>query len=302
MRGVSTKDQGRCLDHSRQVSGRSTTGVVLASVTEHAIRSPAFRVAGITTRRRCSAIELFPVAVGAGLLILLGWHRMHRWVFESRRVVALFRSGSRIPIIIVSRIVVLRAVFLLTIALRVPIIAILAGRLPPTAPVAKRQDPNGTKTDETINLHDQSLAHQPTAVIIQRWEGSRMAEVTRKEIVLALVSAGDRPRLRHLDLSNLDMSGLSLSHADLTSANLNGANLAGALLDSAILKNANLNGANLNGAQLSNAELQGASLVSAHLVAADLSRANFSEADLTGANLTDAITTGTNFSKTTGKT
>ena len=65
-----------------------------------------------------------------------------------------------------------------------------------------------------------------------------MAEITRKELVLALigVSIEGNPRLRGLDLSGLDMNGLNLIGADLCKTDLHKANLRGA----------NLRGANHN--------------------------------------------------------
>jgi len=53
-----------------------------------------------------------------------------------------------------------------------------------------------------------------------------MAEITRKELMLALISAGDHPHLSGLDLSDLVIPGLDLSGADLSEArSLKGATL-----------------------------------------------------------------------------
>jgi uncharacterized protein YjbI with pentapeptide repeats len=131
-----------------------------------------------------------------------------------------------------------------------------------------------------------------------------MAEITRKELVLALISAGDHPRLRGLDLSDLDMSGLDLNGANLTGANLSGANLSVADLSvadlsvtdlgGADLRGANLIGTNLHMGDLSGAELSWASLIGIYLIKANLSEANLYEADLRGANLSEANLSGAN--------
>ena len=42
-----------------------------------------------------------------------------------------------------------------------------------------------------------------------------MAEITRKELMLALISAGDHPHLSGLDLSDLVIPGLDLSGGNL---------------------------------------------------------------------------------------
>jgi len=77
-----------------------------------------------------------------------------------------------------------------------------------------------------------------------------VAEITRKELVLALIAAGQNPRLMGLDLSGLDLSGLALHRANLARANLSHANLIMANLFEANLTGANLTGANLSGANL----------------------------------------------------
>ena len=83
-----------------------------------------------------------------------------------------------------------------------------------------------------------------------------MAEMTRKELVLALIGAGAHPRLGGLDLSDLDMAGLTLNGADLSKANLGGANLGGAGLYQANLLQADLRRTNLNGAIVSKEQLR----------------------------------------------
>ena len=52
-----------------------------------------------------------------------------------------------------------------------------------------------------------------------------MAEITREQLILALIQAGERPRLAGLDLSGLKLTALNLSKADLKGADLSGASL-----------------------------------------------------------------------------
>ena len=49
-----------------------------------------------------------------------------------------------------------------------------------------------------------------------------MAEITRKELILALIACGtsEYPRLAGLDLSGLDLSMMNLYRADLKHSNL----------------------------------------------------------------------------------
>ena len=76
-----------------------------------------------------------------------------------------------------------------------------------------------------------------------------MAEITRKELILALVAA-DYPRLSGVDLSGLDMRGLHLERASFLGANLSGADLRGARLKLARFQGADLSDADLTGAEL----------------------------------------------------
>lgn len=76
-----------------------------------------------------------------------------------------------------------------------------------------------------------------------------MAEITRKELILALVGA-DYPKLAGVDLSGLDMRGLHLERATFVGANLRGADLRGARLKLARFRGADLTGADLRGAEL----------------------------------------------------
>jgi uncharacterized protein YjbI with pentapeptide repeats len=111
--------------------------------------------------------------------------------------------------------------------------------------------------------------------ILNRWDGSVIAE-------------GDMP-LRALVLhkisSDANLRGANLSGADLSDANLCGANLRGANLCGANLRGANLCGANLRGANLCGADLRGANLCGADLRGANLRGANLRDADLSDANL-----------------
>ena len=53
-----------------------------------------------------------------------------------------------------------------------------------------------------------------------------MAELTRKELLLALISAGDRPRFSGLDLSGLDLAELDLRGANFINTKLGRADLS----------------------------------------------------------------------------
>ena len=52
-----------------------------------------------------------------------------------------------------------------------------------------------------------------------------MGEITRQQLMLALIQAGERPRLAGLDLSGLKLATLNLSKADLKGADMSGASL-----------------------------------------------------------------------------
>ena len=69
-----------------------------------------------------------------------------------------------------------------------------------------------------------------------------MAEITRKELILALISAGDHLRLGGLDLTGLDLSEIDLSGADLHHINLSAANLPGVYLSIDVLADTILTG------------------------------------------------------------
>ena len=47
-----------------------------------------------------------------------------------------------------------------------------------------------------------------------------MAEITRKELILALIQAGTNPRIAGVDMSALDMTRLNLEGGNLRGANM----------------------------------------------------------------------------------
>jgi hypothetical protein len=136
-----------------------------------------------------------------------------------------------------------------------------------------------------------------------------MAELTREQLLYAVISGRGPAHLIGVDLSRIDLSGAgwlieadlrmsNLSHANLTGSNLRGARLEKANLDGAILAVAKMDDADLRGAKLTvanlrkaslkNANLQGARLIGAVLVQSNLEGANMEGADLEGANLEGA--------------
>jgi len=136
-----------------------------------------------------------------------------------------------------------------------------------------------------------------------------MAELTRDQLLMAVISGRGPAYLRGVDLSSIDLSSAgwlagadlqqtNLSHtilsrsnlslANLERANLQGANLAGANLENANMERARLNVANLMQANLRNANLRGARLVGANLMRASLEGADLEGADLEGASLEGA--------------
>ncbi len=128
-----------------------------------------------------------------------------------------------------------------------------------------------------------------------------MSELTRAELLAAVISGRGPAYLRGVDLSTLDLSNAGwLAEADLRFANLTHTNLSRANLREAVIERANLQGANLSGANLESvdltkarlnganfkmANLRGATLRGASLVGANLMRANLKDADLEGADL-----------------
>lgn len=136
-----------------------------------------------------------------------------------------------------------------------------------------------------------------------------MGELTREQLLIAIISGRGSAYLRGVDLSALNLSNAGwLCEADLRQANLSNANLSKANLKKANLEKANLHEANLTGTIFEDADLReaklhgvlakmailrGANLQSARLVGANLFKANLEDAnleacDLEGANLEGA--------------
>lgn len=122
-----------------------------------------------------------------------------------------------------------------------------------------------------------------------------MAELSREQILVAVISGRGAAYLRGVDLSKLDLSGAGwLEEADLRQANLSNAILNRANLKGARLKLANLDSANLSGANLERADLSGSKLTTSNLRLANLRFANLEGANLVGAALTKANLEGAN--------
>jgi uncharacterized protein YjbI with pentapeptide repeats len=131
-----------------------------------------------------------------------------------------------------------------------------------------------------------------------------MAELTRDQLLMSVVSGRGPAYLRGVNLSALNLANAGwLTEADLRLANLVGANLSMANLSGANLERANmfscnligtiLEGANMQEARLNAtiakmANLRRANLKSAHLVSVDLRKANLEGANLEGADLEGA--------------
>jgi len=133
-----------------------------------------------------------------------------------------------------------------------------------------------------------------------------MAELTREQLLMAVISGRGPAFLRGVDLSALNLANAGwLCEADLQQANLAGANLSKANLKDANLEKANLHGSNLTGTILEGANLREARLTAtvakmanlrgANLHSARLVGVNLFRADLEGANLESADLEGTNF-------
>jgi len=141
-----------------------------------------------------------------------------------------------------------------------------------------------------------------------------MAELTREQLLTAIIAGRGPAYLRGVNLSSLDLSkagwliGADLRQADLSGANLSRSNLKDALLEKANLHSANLSGANLEGADLraakltvanlSKANLRGANLEGANLVGANLTQVNLEGASVEGADLEGANLQGANLVNT----
>ncbi|MGV8074005.1 MAG: pentapeptide repeat-containing protein [Syntrophobacteraceae bacterium] len=137
-----------------------------------------------------------------------------------------------------------------------------------------------------------------------------MSELTREQLLIAIISGRGPAHLPGVDLSKLDLSGAgwlmeadlwmanlssaNLSKANLRASNMEKANLAGSVLVGAILEGADLRNARLTAANLKMANLQGAFLQGANLVGAVLAKANLQEANLEGADLEGADLEGAN--------
>jgi hypothetical protein len=136
-----------------------------------------------------------------------------------------------------------------------------------------------------------------------------MSELSREQLLMAMICGKGPVYLRGVDLSLLDLSNAgwlmeadlrqaNITHSNLSKANLRDSNLEtanlqasnmiGTNLDKANLKKANLNVANLKTANLRNANLREASLIGCNLVRANLEGANLENADLEGATLEGA--------------
>ncbi|MCE5244719.1 MAG: pentapeptide repeat-containing protein [Syntrophobacteraceae bacterium] len=136
-----------------------------------------------------------------------------------------------------------------------------------------------------------------------------MSEISREQLLMAVISGKGPAYLRGVDLSMLDLSNAGwLVEADLRQANLSHtiltrSDLRNTILERANLQEAKLAGANLEGANLANtklitanlryvnlrgANLSGANMVGANLYRANLDGANLEGADLEGANLEGA--------------
>lgn len=145
-----------------------------------------------------------------------------------------------------------------------------------------------------------------------------MAELSREQILVAVISGRGPACLQGVDLSKIDLSNAgwlagadlnhtNLSHSNLSGANLKGANLERSNLDGASIVGTNLEGANLNhtkitGGNLRRANLRGARLHAARLVGTILIKVNLEGAflegaDLEGANLEGAILRNANLSR-----
>jgi uncharacterized protein YjbI with pentapeptide repeats len=112
-----------------------------------------------------------------------------------------------------------------------------------------------------------------------------MAELTREQVLTAVISGRGPAYLRGVDLSGLNLSGAGwLREADLRGANLSRANLGKANLTDARLESANLHEVNLTGAIL-----EGANLKDTRLSVAIAKMANFKEANLAGARMVGTV-------------
>lgn len=122
-----------------------------------------------------------------------------------------------------------------------------------------------------------------------------MAELTREQLLHAVIAGRGPAYLIGVDLSRIDLSNAGwLFDADLRRSNLSHANLTGANLQGARLERANLDGATLIAAKLNDADLKDAKLTVANLRKASLKKANLERARLIGAVLVQSNLEGAN--------
>src|SRR5258706_13082191 len=100
-----------------------------------------------------------------------------------------------------------------------------------------------------------------------------MAEISRKDLILALIGASTNPRIAGTDLSALDMTRLNLE-----GANLRGANMMACTCRETILRSTNMTGTDGTTAHMPFAAFNNATLP----------RTNFTDFNLNGALLADA--------------
>lgn len=120
-----------------------------------------------------------------------------------------------------------------------------------------------------------------------------MAELTREQLLMAIIAGRGPAYLRGINLSKLDLSNAGwLVEADLRETNLSDTNLSGANLKGSKLEGSNLRKANCMRANLEGADLSGANLNVVNLQLANLRNANLQSASLVGANLAGANLAG----------
>ena len=135
-----------------------------------------------------------------------------------------------------------------------------------------------------------------------------MSELTREQLLMAIIAGRGPAYLRGINLSKLDLSNagwlveadlreVNLSDANLSGANLKASNLEGANLRKANCMRANLEGADLTGANLNVVNLQMANLRGSILRAASLVGANLAGANLAGADLAGTKLDGANLDR-----
>ena len=130
---------------------------------------------------------------------------------------------------------------------------------------------------------------------IHHKDSYQMSEISREQLLMAVIAGKGPAYLRGVDLSMLDLSNAGwLIEADLRHSNLSHAILARSNLRNAKLQGANLQDTRFAGADLEGADLSGAKMVSANLRYANLREVNLSGANLVGANLFRTVLEGAN--------